>query len=672
MEIKISPKALADKLTMAGLEVTSLEERDGDFVFEIEITSNRPDCLSVMGIAREIAAINSRKLIRCSVGPLLRSTSQRANEQTSKLTIDIKDKKDCPLYTAKIINDVKVGPAPEWLKKRLELVGCRSVNNIVDITNYVLFTYGEPLHAFDWDKLSGDMIIVRRAKNNEKIITIDAEEKALNTDILVIADREKPVAIAGVMGGRYTEVTKNTKNILLEAAVFNPILVRRARQKLGIQSESAYRFERGVNPEIVEAASGQAAKLLEEICGGKCILAKTSGLIKAKKKKVTLNIPNINKILGTTLAPSRIKSILNNLEFEVRSKRKDTFEVLVPSHRPDINLEVDLAEEISRIYDYAKIGKTLPEVRPHISVGDKRKLVSLAKNMLVGLGLNEVITYSLIDKNLLKTFSRTADTEAIEILNPLSREQEILRPTLIPSLIRCLAYNLNQNQDYSNIFEVAKAFLGSEGLPKEELVLGIGLCGAKSQLLPQGLVKEEMSLLHLKGILEVFFGRLGIKDYGFESADNSREITIYVHKEKAGLMVSPPRSVLEKFEIKNKAVFVAEVFLEKAFSHADLKKKLVPLPIYPGISRDTSFVLKENISAGEILKAVEQKGAPLLKEAKIVDYYRGRQIPDGFKGLTISCLYRSEARTLTEAEINLIHSAICGLLTGRFGAEIRT
>ncbi|MCX5706598.1 MAG: phenylalanine--tRNA ligase beta subunit-related protein [Candidatus Omnitrophica bacterium] len=291
VDIKITAPQLADKLTMAGLEVVSLQEKEGDFVFEIEITSNRPDWLSLVGIAREVAALTGRKL----KVPQAKSAKYTAGSM-QPLAIQVEDKKDCPLYTARIIKDVKVAPSPVWLKKRLELVGCRSVNNIVDITNYVLFELGEPLHAFDLAKLNPEGVIIRRAKNSEKLLTIDGENRQLNSNILVIADREKPIALAGVMGGKDTEVTTGTKDILLESAVFNPVIIRRARQALGIQSEASYRFERGVDLASVEKASLKAARSIQELAGGNQVGYQVKGVTKAQAKNIGLEISKVKKI----------------------------------------------------------------------------------------------------------------------------------------------------------------------------------------------------------------------------------------------------------------------------------------------------------------------------------------------------------------------------------------
>ena len=662
----LEPGVLAHRLTMAGLEVTSLEAAEDDYVFEIEVTPNRPDLLSVVGIAREAAAITDRKLLQKAAN----LTGKQAGRADVKFNIEIEDKKDCPLYTAKIIRGVTVGPSPAWLKKRLELIGCRSVNNIVDITNYILFTYGEPLHAFDLDKLKGNTIGIRRARNNEKIVAINGVEYTLNREVLVIADARGAVAIAGVMGGKDAEVTQSTKNVFLEAAVFNPVVIRRGRQQLGIQSDSSYRFERGIDFNIVEPSSWQAVSFMQENAG-QCVLAKTSPVPRAQTIEIDLSVARACKILGITIEASRLKNVLTSLGFTVKAGPKHILKVKVPSHRLDVKLEVDLIEEIARIFGYERLPASSPKVLPRPNPADTRDIISLIKDILAGLGLNEVITNSLIDSDFLRGVVRQREGEPIRILNPLNKEQEILRPTLIPSLLRCVAHNLNQKQGYINIFEVAKAFscCGSQYL--EEPVLGMALCGTRSLLLEQGLIKDEAGLLHIKGMVEALFERLGIREYHFEASAASQEIAIYVKKEKAGAMSQVSTEALANADIKNKDVFAAEIILDKVISGANLQKRFSSLPIYPAISRDISFVLKEDIKINEIIGALEEQGRPLLKEIRVSDYYKGKQIPAGFRSLTISCLYRLDERTLTDSEVNPVHSALVAVLTDKFGAKIR-
>ncbi|MCM8795807.1 MAG: hypothetical protein NC928_03895, partial [Candidatus Omnitrophica bacterium] len=364
---------------------------------------------------------------------------------------------------------------------------------------------------------------------------------------------------------------------------------------------------------------------------------------------------------------TKIRNILTKLEFIPKSKGKGYLEVIVPSQRQDIKLEIDLIEEIARIYGYENVPITLPKINPD-PTSLKRNLVLKIKNTLISLGLNEVITYSLISRDLLG--DRT-NTLAIEILNPLSKEQELLRPTLIPSLARVVAYNLNQRESYVNIFEIAKVFYKDSGQIKERWNLGIALCGRSTFYLSgEGGIREEFTPLYLKGILETLFRQLGIKDISFSFLDTG-EIMISVRDKIIGLMKGLEKSFLERFAIKNKAVYVAEVALEKILPFVDLKKTFTPLPKYPGISRDISLILKEEIKVADLLPVIEEKGKPLLEEVKVVDFYQGKQIPPGFKGLTISCFYRLQERTLTEDEIKPRHAEILEVLKEKFSAQIR-
>jgi phenylalanyl-tRNA synthetase beta chain len=668
VDIRLTPKALADTLTMAGLEVESLEERDGEHVFEIEITSNRPDWLSVMGIAREIAAITGKKL---KSGYPTNTEQHTPHTKHQGLQIHIEEKKDCPLYTAKILRDVKVGASPDWLKKRLELIGCRSVNNVVDSTNYILFTWGEPLHAFDLDKLHDTAIVVRRAGKDETLLTIDGHQRPLTPEILVIADTQKVVALAGIMGGKDTEVTGTTKNILLEAAVFNPIVIRRGRQQLGIQTDSSYRFERGTVPEIAEAASKEAVRLLSEMCGGNCVAATHAGTVKTKDKTVIFEAAHVSRILGVSIPELKIKKILTGLGFNLKRSKGNALAVKVPVYRRDVSSEIDLVEEIARIFGYDNIPVSQPSLHPAVSIAPVRSLVATIKHMLVGLGLHEVITYSLIDRGMLKGLEERYPGP-LEILNPLSREQEILRPTLIPSLLKCVAHNLNQKQEQVGIFEIAAVFSSvDKAAPKERLVVGIALCGVRVLLLEQGAVKDELGILHLKGIVEVVCGRLGVKNWNLSAPDASGEISVMAGGEKIGAMYMVQENSLDAFDIKNKKVVAAELYVDALLSRADLMKKFTRLPAYPGITRDISLVVKEEIKAEDILAAIKEHGGTLLREVKIVDYYKGAQIPAGFKGMTISCFYRSDERTLTEAEITPVQATICEALLKKLDAKIR-
>jgi len=677
VEIKISPQALAEKLTMAGLEVVALEKSGDDFVFEIEITSNRPDWLSVYGVAREVSAVTGAKLKTKSQSRLIKSYPQE------KINIIIEDKKDCSFYAAKIMRNIKVGPAPGWLAGRLESVGCRSVNNVVDVTNYVLFELGHPLHAFDLDRLIlgpgktnvfAPEIAVRRAKPDEELVTIDGIKRSLDKDILIIAAKSgdsafRPVALAGIMGGKDTEVTFDTKNILLEAAVFNPVLVRSGRQRLGLQSEAAYRFERGVALSGANQASLRSAALIKEYAGGDIAAAKNSGSDKSSVKKIDLDILAVENTLGRRITLAKCKMILSSLGFLVKNKSKNILEVTAGSWRRDIAAAIDLIEEIARIYGFENIPQTLAKSAPQVIVDRSRGLVLTTKEILLGLGLNEAITYSLIDREALRKFG--AQEEPVAILNPLSQEQEVLTSTILAGLLRCVAHNLNQKQGNISFFEVGKRFIQAKSAPQEELVLGIALCGEKTLFLNQGVVKDELGALHLKGILETLFSRLGVKQAGFVwGKQREGEIGIQVEQEDIGSLFSLPGSVLEAFEIKNKKVVLAQVSLARLFARTQAEKKFIPAPKYPEIIRDISFIAKDDFQVNALLYAVNSVGLP-LRSARIVDYYRGKQVPQGSRALTLSCVYRLDERTLTEEEVAPLHARAVKLVTDDFGLKLR-
>jgi phenylalanyl-tRNA synthetase beta chain len=596
--------------------------------------------------------------------------AQRATRNMQPVVIKIENKKDCPFYAARIIKNVKVDSSPEWLRKRLESVGCRSVNNIVDITNYVLFELGQPLHAFDLDKLSQNEIRVRRANADEKIVTIDGVTRRLSPEMLVIADSHKPLAIAGIMGGKETEVTLKTRNILLESAVFNPMLVRRAKQKLGLQSESAYRFERGVDSESVSSASWAAQELISKLASGEPAGFKSFGAPKAAYPAIKLDVIYLNKLLGTAIPVLKVKQILTRLGLRVTAKTRNILIVKVPSFRQDLKLPVDLVEEVARIYGYGGIPQTLPAVKPSRRVLDKKEAIDGIKSILSGLGLDETITYSLVDRELLAKSGNNTAVGLIEILNPLSKDQEMLRSVLFPSLIRVLAHNLDQQQERVSIFEIANVFSGGINTVREDFLLSIALSGQIAYFSKQGLVKDEITLLHLKGILEALFKRLGIKDFDFSRQEENKIIIMINHK-PIGFMLDLNPQILGAFDIKNRKVAVAQVNLEMLFGSINLRKKFLGIPRYPAIIRDISFTMHEDIPVAGLLKEIEEKGAPLLAQVKIVDYYQGKQIPDGFKGLTVSCVYRLDSRTLTEEEISPVHNGICSLLKERFDIKFR-
>ncbi|MFC1808077.1 phenylalanine--tRNA ligase subunit beta, partial [Candidatus Omnitrophota bacterium] len=462
---KIRVDNLSPILTMAGHEVTAIEQRGNDFILEIEVTPNRADCLSHIGIAREVSAM-TKKSLKLPVANI------KENKSTKKsIAIEIENKKDCPLYTGRVIKNVNVAVSPKWLIRRIESIGLRPVNNIVDSTNFVLFEMGQPLHAFDLDKLCGDRIIIRRAKKGEKIITIDGIERELKPDILVIADTEGPVAIAGVMGGKQTEVTQETKNILLESACFDMVTTRRSSFKLGLSSDSSYRFERGIDIAGVLSGSDRASELISSIAKGSvCNLNSDGSKIKVPES-IILRMTQLNKILGTKLAPKDVKDILGRLDFKF--KGANNLEVISPSFRHDVSREADLFEEIARIYGYENIEPSAPNIITTAEDPESKDFMlkrNMAKEVLTSSGFNEVLTYSLVSRESISQMAHPQES-VIAIQNPLSKEQEIMRQSLVPGILKSVRHNLSRQVQDIKIFELSNIYFKKEARLNEEPVL---------------------------------------------------------------------------------------------------------------------------------------------------------------------------------------------------------
>jgi phenylalanyl-tRNA synthetase beta chain len=670
VDVTLSPEQLADKLTMAGIEVKAVEAKGGDFVFEIEITSNRPDWLSVLGIAREVAAITGKKLKKPPAPAKAELARTKGSVQT-QWKIEIEDRQDCPLYTAKILTGLTVGPSPDWLRTRLECVGCRSVNNVVDITNYCLYELGEPLHAFDLDTLEPGVVKVRRAQKDENILTIDSQQRTLDPSVLVIADSRAPVAIAGVMGGKNTEVTEKTRNVLLEAAIFRPVVVRRGRQSLGLQSEASYRFERGIDPGIVETASLRCVSLMQQLCGGLYESAASSPKHRSVVRTIALSQSHVNQVLGVSLPAGRIKSILSSLGFALKKKSQDAFTVLAPQHRQDACAEIDLIEEVARIYGYERTPVSLPAVKLQVAADYTFRRIAALKSLLTGLGLDEVITYSMVDRQSLAGFWEEPSS-LVEIANPLSEEQEVLRPVLMPGVAHAVAYNLRQQQEHVAVFEVAKTYQRRAGRLREDYHVCVAVCGSKSVWLEQR--KQHMTdvpgFLHLKGIVSTLFDRSGVKTYSFLPRDPER-VDIVIEGTIAGSLCKLSKKVLDQLAIKNKDVYALEIPLDSILRAGGKGVRFEAISRYPGISRDISIVIKDDIETAQVVEQIRQHGGDFLQRVAISDFYKGKPIPEGHKNLTVSCFYRSNSRTLQEDEVNGVHGAVIEFLKQHFSAVIR-
>lgn len=668
VDVKNSAKQAAAWLTMAGLEVTSIEEKGKDSILEIEVTTNRPDWLSVIGVARELSAVTGKRLKMPKAPSILTALAR-----DKQITIELEDKILCPRYIARIIDGIKVSPSPRWLRDRLEAIGVRPINNVVDITNFCLFELGQPMHAFDYDKLRGQKIVARRAKKGEEMITIDGVKRTLDNEILIIADEKRPVAVAGVMGGRDTEVTEAAKTILLESAYFDPISVRKTRGSLGLSTDSSYRFERGVDAGMALFASNRAAKLIAENCGGKMGVLKDSGTKAIKTNSIKLSVDKVNRTLNLNLTPIAVKKILVSLGLDVAGAQSE-LKVNAPSFRSDLKRQEDLIEEVARIYGYDRIPTTIPKMAGHSDrKACQRKIEEAAKDFLVGLGLDEVVTYSLMDRKDLANARFKDNDKIIAIANPLSGQQEVLRPLLAPGLLNTEMFNLNRKLEDIKIFELSKVYFraGEKGY-KEETRLGILISGRAENTWRR---KSDADFFDLKGIMEALFELLGVRDYEYapEALDifsGGGSAKIIAGGAEIGFMGGVRQDVLNDFDIKKKA-FLCEIKFEELLKSVSADRKPAPLSKFLPTKRDISIVVDKGVCAADLLGAMRAAGGIILNNIEPSDEYFGSQIPPGKRGLTFSLEYLLADRQLTDEEIQRAHGGIKDALIDKFGASIR-
>ncbi len=653
VDIRLSPQALADKLTMAGLEVKAIDKFEDDYVFEIEITSNRPDWLSVIGIAREVAALTGKKL------RVTRATEQESARQNGRPKIFITDKKACPFYSARVISDVQIGPSPQWMVKRLRAIGLRPINNVVDITNYVLFTTGQPLHAFDLDKIAGAKISVRFAQAAEEITTIDGIKRKLSPDVLVIADENRPVAIAGIMGGKDTEVNEATKNILLESAYFSPLGTRKAARLLALSSDSSYRFERSVDMTRVVSSSDLAAGLIQEYAQGKICGLFQSGLKpKESYKAITFSLSQANKLIGREIPLSRAKAIFKTLEFKIGASKGDVLKITPPGFRQDISSDVDLLEELCRVYGYENMPLSLAAVR-HQEIEEDR-LISIrkkAREVLTALGDSEAITYSLLSRESLNKAGLEDFQNIVCLENPLSSQQEVLRPDLSVGLLGVLARNLELGNKTQGFFELGDCFLKDGESPALGLI-------------------EEGGLLELKGKAELLLAKLGITDYSFANISYplfspGQSARLLVSDKESGVIGQVSPAVLKNFKIDASQAAYCQLNLEAVKPYVNLAKAYAELPRYPAVCRDLTLIAQEQVAYQSILDEIKTAKIKELEAIKFKDLYRAESLGADKKSITISLEFRLPEATLTDSQVNGYMERIVHALTRNPGIALR-
>jgi len=649
----------------------------GDVVLDLDITPNRPDCLSVIGIAREIAALTGESLRLPEV-----HCEETEKSIDSFASVDVVNPDLCPRYCASLVTGIRMAPSPGWLQQRLNSCGMRPINNVVDITNYVMLEYGQPLHAFDYHKLKGQQIIVRRAGNGETITTLDGSKRTLNADILVIADKEKAVAVAGIMGGLDSEVTDRTDTILLESANFDQAAIRRGCSHLQFQSEASIRFDKGLNSELPLLPLKRATQLLLELANGKA----AKGIIdvypgKPEPKFISLTAREVKRLSGLKVNIDAIIKVLKALGFECQEGDSGSqILVSVPYWRSDIKCSADLVEEVARIIGYDKVPMTrlsspLPPQKSRLSpAGRRNNLKERLRYILTGVGFQEISTYSLVSLEKLQKLSPKLDLKILplKVANPMTREQEYLRTSLRAGLLATLAHNQKFEQAGIRLFEIGKVFLPQgKDLPEEKEVLCALLSGARAELSWQA-DKEVLDFFDAKGVLESLLSQLGLKA-SFEDSDDEglhpgRGASVIVEDDKVGIVGDLYPKVAQAFELSN-TICLIEIDLEKLLSKITRTTGYQSIPRFPSVSRDIALVIDEQVTYRRVEEIIQS--FPLVMKVTLFDLYRGEQIREGKKSFAIRIVYQSPSRTLIDEEVDRTQEQMLARLRQELAATLR-
>lgn len=645
-----------------------------DYVIEIELTPNRADCLSMINVAREVAAIT---------GSQLRLPSLDLNRMEGGLPCSVEIAADdlCSRYIALMIEDIQLGPSPRWMQQCLLAAGMRPINNVVDVTNFVMLETGQPLHAFDYDTLHGRKIIVRRARPDEKIVSLDGVLRHLDPEMLVIADEDRSVGIAGVMGGLDTEVTGATKTVLLESAHFDNGSIRKTARKLGLRSEASSRFEKGVNREGALFAALRAVQLMEEMGAGKGKM----GIVDVyphpwKSPEITLRTKRTNQILGTNFTTEEIKSLINKLDFTVVEEDEDSIRYLIPSYRQDITREIDLIEEVARLYGYNNIPLTLP--KSEMSPEQKTPLQALHDTVVdqaAALGLREIVSYSFINPQSFDKLNLPEEhpwRQVVRIANPLTEEQSVMRTSLLPGLLGTAERNFSRRQTALSLFEVGRVFIPapSEPLPQEKLQLGLLISG---QFKPGwSWPVQELDFYHIKGIMEHLIEQVLGTDFSFRPITGKpylhpgRGAEILYRDQVIGELGELHPDVQENYGFTQR-VYIGYLDLETIVALDKKEVRFTPIPRFPSVDRHMAVLLPEEVSSDKVIQIIRELGGSLVVGYELFDVYRGPQIPAGWKSLAYGITYQDAERTLTDEEVNHLHEKIKEAIKEQLGADFR-
>jgi len=686
-----NPKKLGELLTLHSFEVQKIEKRGNDWVFDIDVTPNRADCFSHLGMAKECGAILNSKL-KTQKSTFVPSSGRGKPQLKTKnldiknfITIEVKSKTDCPRYTAKVILGVKVKPSPRWIQERLISCGLQPINNIVDATNYVMLEVGQPLHAFDLDKIKGanskqipnpksqipnnvKKIIIRRARKGEKIKTLDDKIYILNENILVIADKESPIAIAGIKGGKKAQISEETKNILIESANFNPVLIRKGQRELKLKTDASFRFEHGLDPNMTEMALLRVTSLIQEIAGGKVLAGEVDYYPqKVKPRTVNLNIKKLQKVLGIEIPPNKVLEVLKRLGLEIKKRKKDIIVVGIPTIRKDLQIEEDLIEEVGRIYGYEHITVNPPKTLLKLpEKEDALVWASKVRRILKELGFVEVYNYSFISE---KDKQKLDLVKLIELENPISDEFKYLRPSLLINLIKNIQEN-QKNFKQFKLFEIGKIFYQQ----KEKL--------AEKRMLSGVIFGEKDGFYLIKGIIDSLLEQLGVSDVFYDEYQPTPEDSlcsfwhirksaeIKVSNKEIGFLGEISKKVTSLYDIHSE-IYAFDIDFDKLSKLASEEQEYLPISKYPAAVRDIAILTPLNTKVADVMNAIYGAGGKLLKDVDLFDIYMGEEIPDGKKNLAFHLIFQSDQKTLSSEEVDKLFTKIIQALEENPEWEVR-
>ncbi|UCB50492.1 MAG: phenylalanine--tRNA ligase subunit beta [Deltaproteobacteria bacterium] len=670
--IMILPSALSPGARVP--QVVPLE----DWALDISITPNRPDCACVMGVAREIAAITGEQIKE----PVIEiAEGATPIEDLTKVTID--DPAGCPRYAAGMIRGVELRPSPFWLRYRLHASGVRGINNVVDVTNYVMLEMGQPLHAFDYDRLRENRIVVKRAGDGERFSTLDGQSHTLNREILMICDGERSVAVAGIMGGLNSEIFAGSKNVLVESAYFDPITIRRGSKTLAISTEASYRFERGIDIEGVITALRRALMLIEQLAGGQVV----KGLIDNYPRPfsppvIDLRIDKTNDFLGTSLSQKTIAGYLRALSLQVEEGGPNVIRVKPPTYRVDITREVDLMEEVARLEGYDRIPVRSPHIRPS-DEADTPELIlpDKTREIMVGLGFTEIITYSFISPDSAEFLRSGKDSllrSFVKLLNPLSTDQSVMRTSLVPGLLDAIRTNIHHGEKDLKLFEWGKVFVRSEKeeLPQEVPFLGAIMTGLSDQ---KAWYQEERNgdFYDIKGAVEALLTALGLGGFRFKRdhipPHYHPEVSSHIHFRDSviGHVGQILPEVMKSYDLESVIAYIFEVDIRTLMENMPEKKAFVPYARFPAVFRDISLIMDRRVASAEVQEIIENEGGELIETLNIYDLYEGGKMDPSEKALTFRICYRSKKGTLDGQEINRLHETIINQIRQKTGGRLR-